>query len=213
MREANLGLFEREITKPNPGRSDKFDGESIGVVWCEGSLRRNRYVLVITHHFSKWAEITPLKKASAKPQVNRTERVNHDLVQMIANYVNDQHHSWDHFLGEFAYAIRTAVNKTTGKTPAELFLGRKLITSFQKFVMVSDGTEFAVGDNEKWFDEARKILRINTKSGRRRDSQIKVHDWILVKTHPLSSAAQKVVAKFEPKFEGPYGELKVKRNN
>ncbi|GFU03193.1 transposable element Tcb1 transposase [Trichonephila clavipes] len=38
MREANLGLFEREITKPNPGRSDKFDGEGIGVVWCEGSL-------------------------------------------------------------------------------------------------------------------------------------------------------------------------------
>ncbi|GFT04915.1 retrovirus-related Pol polyprotein from transposon 17.6 [Trichonephila clavipes] len=25
MREANLGLYEREITKPNPGRSDKFD--------------------------------------------------------------------------------------------------------------------------------------------------------------------------------------------
>ncbi|GFY12365.1 hypothetical protein TNCV_284681 [Trichonephila clavipes] len=27
MREANLALFEREITKPNPGRSDKCDGE------------------------------------------------------------------------------------------------------------------------------------------------------------------------------------------
>ncbi|GFV22972.1 uncharacterized protein TNCV_1534071 [Trichonephila clavipes] len=49
----------------------------------------------------------------------------------------------------FAYAIRTAVNKTTGKTPAEIFLGRKLVTPFQKLVMVSDGTEFAVGDIEK----------------------------------------------------------------
>ncbi|GFX28079.1 retrovirus-related Pol polyprotein from transposon opus [Trichonephila clavipes] len=28
-RETNLSLFEREITKPNPGRSDKFDGEEI----------------------------------------------------------------------------------------------------------------------------------------------------------------------------------------
>ncbi|GFS72108.1 retrovirus-related Pol polyprotein from transposon 297 [Trichonephila clavipes] len=28
--------------------------------------RRNRYVLVITDHFSKWAEILPLKKASAR---------------------------------------------------------------------------------------------------------------------------------------------------
>ncbi|GFS56864.1 retrovirus-related Pol polyprotein from transposon 17.6 [Trichonephila clavipes] len=195
-------------------------------------VRRNRYVLVITDHFSKWAEIIPLKKASARviadnffdnyisrfgapiklisdngpqfisdifenlsgrlcirhvktvvyrPQANRTERVNRDLVQMIANYVNEQHDTWDQFLREFAYAIRTAVNETTGKTPTDLFLGRKLITPFQKLVMVSDGTEFAV------------------------------NDWVLVPTHP--SATRKVVAKFKPKFEGPYGVLDIKNNN
>ncbi|GFY23073.1 retrovirus-related Pol polyprotein from transposon 17.6 [Trichonephila clavipes] len=127
-------------------------------------VRRNRYVLVITDHFSKWVEIIPLKKASARviednffdnyisrfgapiklisdngfqfmsdifensserlgirhvktvvyrPQANRTERVNRDLEQMIANYVNEQHDTWDQFLREFAYAIRTAVNETT----------------------------------------------------------------------------------------------------
>ncbi|GFS70311.1 retrovirus-related Pol polyprotein from transposon 17.6 [Trichonephila clavipes] len=170
-------------------------------------VRRNRYVLVITDHFSKWAEIIPLKKASARviadnffdnyisrfgapiklisdnglqfisdifenlserlgirhvktvvyrPQANRTKHVNHDLVQMIANYVNDQHNTWDQFLREFAYAIRTAVNETTGKTPAELFLGRKLITPFQELVMVSDGTEFVVGDIGRLFEEARR---------------------------------------------------------
>ncbi|GFW02593.1 uncharacterized protein TNCV_2456081 [Trichonephila clavipes] len=79
---------------------------------------------------------------------------------MIANYVNDQPDTWDQFLREFAYAIRTAVNETTGKTPTELVLGRKLITPFQKLVMVSDGIKFAVGDIEKWFDEARR----NTKT-------------------------------------------------
>ncbi|GFW46730.1 uncharacterized protein TNCV_2980861 [Trichonephila clavipes] len=102
---------------------------------------------------------------------------------MIANYVNEQHDTWDQFLREFAYAIRTAVNETTGKTPAELFLGRKLITPFQKLVMVSDGTEFAVDD------------------------------WVLIATQPLSSATRKVVAKFKPKFEGPYRVLDVKNNN
>ncbi|GFV86632.1 retrovirus-related Pol polyprotein from transposon 17.6 [Trichonephila clavipes] len=121
-------------------------------------------VLVITNHFSKWTEIIPLKKASARviadnffdnyvsrfgapiklisdngpqfisdifenlserlgirhvktvvyrPQANRTERVNRDLVQMIANYVNEQQDTWDQFLREFAYAIRTA--KQRGK--------------------------------------------------------------------------------------------------
>ncbi|GFV89107.1 hypothetical protein TNCV_4913061 [Trichonephila clavipes] len=46
----------------------------------------------------------------------------------------------------------------------------------------------------------------------RRDVQFKVNDWVLVKTHPLNSAAQKVIAKFKPKFEGPYRVLEVKQN-
>ncbi|GFV63253.1 retrovirus-related Pol polyprotein from transposon 412 [Trichonephila clavipes] len=231
-------------------------------------VRRNRYVLVITDHFSKWAEIIPLKKASARaiadnffdnyisrfgapiklisdngpqcisdifenlserlgirhvktvvyrPQANRTERVNRDLVQMIAKYVNEQHDTWDQFLREFAYAIRTAVNETTGKTPAELFLGRKLITPFQKLVMVSDGTEFAVGDIERLFEEARRNIETKHENWkkynrRRRDVQIKVNDWVLVATHHLSSATRKVVAKFKPKFESPYRVLDVKNN-
>ncbi|GFU11846.1 transposon Tf2-9 polyprotein [Trichonephila clavipes] len=193
-------------------------------------VRRNRYVLVITDHFSKLAEIIPLKKASARviadnffdnyisrfgtpiklisdngpqfisdifenlserlgirhvktvvyrPQANRTERVNRDLVQMIANYVNEQHNTWGQFLREFAYAIRTAVNETTGKTPAELFLGRKLISPFQKLVMVSDGTELAVGDIERLFEEARRNTKTKHEKWekyyyrRRRDVQIK----------------------------------------
>ncbi|GFS78259.1 probable RNA-directed DNA polymerase from transposon BS [Trichonephila clavipes] len=74
--------------------------------------------------------------------------------------------------------------------------------------MVSDGTEFAEGDIEKLFDEARRNTKAKHEKWakyydrRRRDVQIKVNDWVLVKTHPLSSAAQKVVAKFKPKFEG-----------
>ncbi|GFX74128.1 hypothetical protein TNCV_490921 [Trichonephila clavipes] len=64
--------------------------------------------------------IRHVKTVVYRPQANKTERVNRDLVQTIANYVNDQHDTWDEFLNEFAYAIRTAVDETTGKTPAEL---------------------------------------------------------------------------------------------
>ncbi|GFY16689.1 uncharacterized protein TNCV_2788111 [Trichonephila clavipes] len=111
--------------------------------------------IYIFENLSERLGIRHVKTVVYRPQANRTERVNRDLVQMIANYVNEQHDTWDQFLREFAYAIRTAVNETTGKTPAELFLGRKLITPFQKLVMVSDGTEFAVGDIERLFEEAR----------------------------------------------------------
>ncbi|GFT73361.1 uncharacterized protein TNCV_4009691 [Trichonephila clavipes] len=78
---------------------------------------------------------------------------------MIASFINDNHETWDQFLSEFAYALQTAVNEITEKTPAELFLGRKLATPFQKLVMVSKGTEFVVDDIEKLFEEA----TINTK--------------------------------------------------
>ncbi|GFX81047.1 retrovirus-related Pol polyprotein from transposon 297 [Trichonephila clavipes] len=121
-----------------------------------------------------------------RPQANITERVNRDLVQMIANYVSEQHDTWYQFLREFAYAIRTVVNETTAKTPEELFLGRKLITPFQKLVMVSDGTEFAVGDIDKSFEEARRNTKTKHEkwekyyNRRRRDVQIKVNDWVLV---------------------------------
>ncbi|GFW27373.1 uncharacterized protein TNCV_590681 [Trichonephila clavipes] len=76
--------------------------------------------------------------------------------------------------------------------------------------MVSDGTEFAVGDIERLFEEARRNTKIKHEkwekyyNRRRRNVQIKVNDWVLIATHPLSSATRKVVAKFKPKFEGPY---------
>ncbi|GFV95818.1 uncharacterized protein TNCV_1728681 [Trichonephila clavipes] len=120
------------------------------------------------------------------PQAKRAGRVNRDLVQMIEHYVNDQHDTWDQFLREFAYAYRTEVNETTGKPPAELFVGPKLITPFQKLVMVSDGTEFAVGDIEKLFDEARRNTKANQENWakyydrRWRDVQIKVNRNIII---------------------------------
>ncbi|GFX49666.1 hypothetical protein TNCV_1637041 [Trichonephila clavipes] len=79
--------------------------------------------------------------------------------------------------------------------------------------MVSDGTEFAVGDTEKLFDEARRNTKAKHEkwekyyNRRRHDVHIKVNDWVWIKTHPLSYATEKVVAKFKPKFERPYGVL------
>ncbi|GFY32076.1 retrovirus-related Pol polyprotein from transposon 297 [Trichonephila clavipes] len=83
---------------------------------------------------------------------------------------------------------------------------------------IRDGTEFAVGDIERLFVEARQNTKAKHEKWEkyynrcRRDVQIKVNDWVLVATHPLSSATRKVVAKFKPKFEGTYRVLDVKNN-
>ncbi|GFU21143.1 uncharacterized protein TNCV_5115451 [Trichonephila clavipes] len=78
---------------------------------------------------------------------------------MIAGFVEENHDNWDRFLHEFSFALRTAVNETTGKTPAELFLGRKIITPFCKLVLVTDGAEYAGGNIEKLFDQARQNIQ------------------------------------------------------
>ncbi|GFX01472.1 hypothetical protein TNCV_1864461 [Trichonephila clavipes] len=76
--------------------------------------------------------------------------------------------------------------------------------------MVSDGTEFAVRDIERLFDEARRNTKAKHEkwekyyNRRRRDVQIKVNDWVLIKKEALSSATKKVVVRFKPKFEDPY---------
>ncbi|GFW19555.1 uncharacterized protein TNCV_1604471 [Trichonephila clavipes] len=156
---------------------------------------------------SYFADPTPLAHADASRDV------------LLRGGTSQWRPTWGQFLREFAYAIRTTVNETTGKTPAELFLGRKLITPFQKLVMVSDGTEFAIGDIERLFGEARRNTKTKHEKWekyyirRRRDVQTRVNDWVLVATHPLSSVTIKVVAKFKPKFEGPYRVLDVKNNN
>ncbi|GFU52151.1 uncharacterized protein NPIL_149851 [Nephila pilipes] len=67
---------------------------------------------------------------------------------------------WDQFLKEFAYAIRTAVHETTGKSPAELFFGRKLKPPFQKLVMITGGAELVCSNIEKLFELARRNTKI-----------------------------------------------------
>ncbi|GFY04258.1 uncharacterized protein TNCV_1200361 [Trichonephila clavipes] len=66
-----------------------------------------------------------MKTVTYRPQANLTERVNRNLVQMIACFAEENHENGDRFIHEFAFALRTSVNETTNKTPAELFLGRK----------------------------------------------------------------------------------------
>ncbi|GFX67881.1 uncharacterized protein TNCV_1973831 [Trichonephila clavipes] len=138
---------------------------------------------------------------------------------MIACFVEENHDNWDRFLHEFSFTLRKAVNESTGKTPAELFLGRKIITTFSTLINVTDGAEYVGGNIEKLFDEARQNMRKQHKTWgkyynrKRREDNIKVNDLVLVQTHFVSAAGRRVVGKCMPKVEGPYTVLKVRNNN
>ncbi|GFU72322.1 retrovirus-related Pol polyprotein from transposon 412 [Trichonephila clavipes] len=200
---------------------------------------RYRFLLVITDHFTKWSELIPLRKASAQAIANALfenyvsrygapislisdngpQFISEVFEHMIACFVEENHENWDRFLHEFAFALCTSVNETTSKTPAELFLGRKIITSFSKLINVTEGAEYVGRNIEKLFVEARQNMWKQHKTWekyynrKRRKVNIKLNDLVLVQTHFMSAACRRVVGKFMPKFEGPYRVLEVRNKN
>ncbi|GFX75505.1 retrovirus-related Pol polyprotein from transposon 17.6 [Trichonephila clavipes] len=80
-----------------------------------------QFISEVFEHLSHRLDIKHIKTVTYRPQTNLTERVNRNLVQMIACFVKENHENWDRFLHEFAFALRTSVNETTSKTPDELF--------------------------------------------------------------------------------------------
>ncbi|RXN10846.1 Transposon Ty3-I Gag-Pol [Labeo rohita] len=53
---------------------------------------------------------------------------------MIAAYVGQQHQTWDQWLPEFRYPINTTQQESTGKTPAELMLGRQVLEPLERLI-------------------------------------------------------------------------------
>ncbi|GFV29107.1 uncharacterized protein TNCV_4601391 [Trichonephila clavipes] len=163
----------------------------------------------VFEHISHKLDIKHIKTVTYRPQANLTERVNRTLVQMIACFVEENQENWDRSLHELAFALRTSVNETTSKPPADLLLGRN----------TSQRAEYVGRNIEKLFIEAKQNLRKQHKTfekyynRKRRDVNIKVNDFVLVQTHFMSVAGRRVVGKFMPKFEGPYRVLEVRNNN
>ena len=62
--------------------------------------------------------------ANYHSQSNMTERVNRTLKPLIFIYAQQQHNSWNVEIQTLAFAIRTAVNETTGETLAFMMFGR-----------------------------------------------------------------------------------------
>ncbi|GFU83137.1 uncharacterized protein TNCV_2566341 [Trichonephila clavipes] len=88
-------------------------------------------------------DIKHMKTVTYRPQANITERVNRNLVQMIASFVEENHENWDQFLHQFAFALRTAqAHKCYG------------------------GYEICWKEHRKIIDEARQNMQISISLGK-----------------------------------------------
>lgn len=94
-------------------------------VWVSGCN------LGITDLFQRLG-IPNLKTFPYCPHRNLAEHVNNTLIQIIVFIVGRFHRCCDKHIQKFAYALRTAVHYSTAKTPTDLFLGRKIVTPFER---------------------------------------------------------------------------------
>uniref|UniRef100_A0A3P9JTM2 Gypsy retrotransposon integrase-like protein 1 n=1 Tax=Oryzias latipes TaxID=8090 RepID=A0A3P9JTM2_ORYLA len=150
---------------------------------------------------------------SYHPQANLTERSNRTIKTMIASYVGNQHNTWDQWVKEFRYAINSAYQETTGKSPAELTLGRVLKGPLERMISsppLPNSPAYTLVERQQNLInqvkqrvnkcQSRQARYYNT---RRRDAQFQPGDEVWIRAHPLSDAANSFSAKLAPKWTGP----------
>ncbi|KAL2083767.1 hypothetical protein ACEWY4_021540 [Coilia grayii] len=160
-----------------------------------------------------WGVVQKLT-TSYHPQTNMTERFNRTIKTMIASYVGQHHNTWDQWLAEFRFAINTAQQETTGRTPAELALGRTLKGPLERLICqppspAQHAAYSLVERQQKMAEEVKRRVGLHQArqaryyNSRRKDAQFQQGDLVWVRSHPLSKASDKFSAKLAPKWEGP----------
>ncbi len=148
-------------------------------------------------------------------QTNLTERVNHTLKTMVAAYIGKQRKQWNKYLPEFRFAINSAVQVSTGVSPAELNLGCPLrgpldvlvqprettpnVPAYSKVAQLEELSSLVT----KNLDAARRHQKRNYNKNRQ-DMEFADQDRVWMQAHSLPKASKSFAAKLAPKWQGPY---------
>ncbi|KAL6455152.1 hypothetical protein MHYP_G00364050 [Metynnis hypsauchen] len=152
------------------------------------------------------------------PQTNATER-GWTLKTAIRSYVGDKHTSWDKYIPQICFALRTAPHESTGHSPSLMLYGRELDTPLDLLTQPSpegmDEPDIPYPENlrasiREAHDhahaalEASHVRRKHYYDKRRREVSYQVDDLVKVKTHPRSDALANFTAKLAPVYSGPF---------
>ncbi|KAI4902621.1 hypothetical protein NFI96_007544 [Prochilodus magdalenae] len=153
------------------------------------------------------------------PQTNATERVNRTLKTAIRAYIEGKHNSWDKYIPQICFALRTAPHESTGFSPAKMLYGRELATPVDLLIQPStDGmddpflspSQSLERSLEETYDHARAALKSSHKRQKhyydlkRRPVTYQLGDPVRLKTHPRSDAVANLTAKLACVYAGPY---------
>lgn len=160
--------------------------------------------------------VPPTMTSVYHPQSNPAERVMRELGRMFRSYCHENHTEWPRHVSYIEWVLNNTVHESTGHTPQELFLSEEQynpfgnVVSFPSRSLLSQRTKLTM---------AREIqLSHSERRKRRHDNQgipvsFVIGTRVLVKTHRLSSSADKCIQKFFLLYEGPYVIISRSQNN
>ena len=153
------------------------------------------------------------------PQPNQTERVNRNLKAMLQAFVEENHHSWDEHLQEFALAIRTHVHQTTKVTPALLNLGRQIPLPVDRNLQNDEerDPELVIQELNQVPEKLKSIIhwvRDNIIASQKENKKLydrnhtmaryEPGDMVLVKNHSISNQEEGIMQKLSNRYSGPF---------
>lgn len=151
------------------------------------------------------------------PQTNPTERVNRTIKTMLTAYVNDNHRTWDHFLAQIGFAIRSSEHEVTKLTPNFVNFGRELSLKGNEEHFEPSNAETPIINIEKrklafaqvYRDVKERIRKAHVRSAqrynlRRRPEKLVLGQRVWRKNPLLFDATKYFSAKLAPKFMGPF---------
>lgn len=149
------------------------------------------------------------------PRANPTERRNQELKRMLRiHLLNKEHKMWDRQIPQSLFSLRQRINRVTGYSPAELFLGRQLHRSGDW--IITPGQDGNAVSLTTWQNNQQAELQKRCELAKKRISdQAKAQDIVedqvfqpghkvLRRNHPVSSKVQGFHAGLAPKWVGPF---------
>jgi transposase InsO family protein len=166
-------------------------------------------------------QVKILLNASRHPQANPTERTNKTIIGMIRAYITDNHRVWDENIPQLGFALRTAVNESTGFTPAYLTFGRELNATGTGFNLLKDQDTLPENTdrtthagNLKNLVKLYRQVKTNLEKAhqknekhynlRRRELSFDIGQYVLKRNFTQSNASRFYSSKLAPQYVGPY---------
>ncbi|XP_015608279.1 uncharacterized protein K02A2.6-like [Cephus cinctus] len=139
------------------------------------------------------------------PQANPTERRNQEIKKGLRlRLEQSRHRTWDRYIPEILFNLRRRQNAATGRTPAEVLLGKNLQRPGDwRLRNTHDHKE---EDRQPYQQEAQVQQQRYQKryKGEIKPPTYQPGDWVYLREHPLSNAAEGFNAGFAPRQSGPY---------